>query len=1757
MGSNAGKISLRFVKKRENNAAEFVCRLSHPEEDNYRELRFNMDNIDKNPPVEIVGEIRIRTQPFYWVLHENDTIYRPSRSFKNSYPALITAYAKAKALGTLPKFDPESTQVHPTHRFRPVIKLPPLLKKGPPRGFKRSVTRTSKAETKPIVISESSQDESEGSNSDDYGEEDDYDNLSDTSRKGRRKPGPQPTRRSDRTTKRTDYREGTQSPVKAKSSTRTRQTVIESDEEEDYNSVISDSEEAPQPKEKRIRNRLSRPAYGTIRLIADLSENESDVESPIRAHRNVCDKCQEPPAHVSLNKYYAKRNKNRGRRKNPTPDEEDEEEQLKSLGGWVRCLKCTVAIHWMCLTRAQRDEIMKAARRRNEEAEKEGLSPRKQDTLGAYDTTDFFCNGCIQGGICMHCREVAVAPEAPPEPELSTQNIPDTSHPPIAYLENTNHAEDTLNELRTHIYTVSPDDQSRELLFRCKVCKRLAHYAHLPQPNLDNPLSLIDLAIYYQDNTDWQCTECTSFVFQLDKILAWRPYPANAVEPQRPDEQPPDHKSMLPREYLVKWVGKSYRRVQWVPHMWLLATSSAKLKNFLVTGPRVTLLEAPSDLVNTEQKGTINDSGVDPNFFIVDDTAGQRAGSEGQQGPSGPSPDADRRIPLLWKTVERILDVRIWNPLKPRKKRRGAQSKSSKKKSVGTDSGSESGPEREQQRTAAYASGAEPDNRFLESIDDWESRNGKYISIEQAPDVIWAYIKWQELGYEDATWDVPPLPSDPGYSEFKKAFKSFLEARQVLIAKKSKKEAVTFDNRPKAAFDSKKLALTADPNLGQEGKLLDFQLTGVNWLFRNWWRLQPSILADDMGLGKTVQASTFIGHLVKNYQVSPALVIVPNSTLTNWMRELARWAPNVRVVPYYGESKAREIIRHYELYHDDVVDGFTKLKFHVLVTTYEAVIGREFSSVFKSVPRWELLIVDEAQRCGRFCFIIKFYITDMFEVKNDASLLFRRLNELNLIHRILMTGTPLNNNIRELFNLMNFLDPQNWGDVEALEKEYAEITEDLLMSLHERLKPYFLRRTKADVLKLPPKNEVIVPLSMTSLQKELYKSILSKNVGLIQGLLQPSAKVKNKANGAGLKNMLMDLRKCLQHPYLVQRELEPQGSELTPVAVHKNLVDASCKLRILQMMLPRLKARGHRVLLFSQFVIALDIVDDFLTAEGYKFLRLVSLSTSTVKEPCTNLRQDGNTKQSQRQKDMDAFNQPSSDYFIFILSTRAGGVGINLWSADTVIIFDPDFNPHQDLQAISRAHRYGQQKIVLVFKFMVKDSAEERIVQTGKKKLALDHLIVQKMDEGEIPNDLQSILTFGTKALFEAASEIDDIKYSEQDIDKLIIRTEEEGDAVAEDNNTSGFGFAKLWEAYKDVLKEVQEDASTEDQDTGFWDSILAKATEEQAKIGAAEVTGRGAKRRAATTVKSYVIDVESPEKNQGSRKRQRSRSMDELDVQYSDHGSDGSSTTNQNYMTDDEDGLELAPAPALALSLPPELQAGPSQPSYQYQAGLSQMPQPQPGPSRLPYEPQAGISSMPVPPKPKVKRPRKKTHDWNDDGKLDCGLCQTQHKSGDCFMTHSPENLLEYRLMLLRESTEPISLRRNAVNAIDSYLASRGLLERAKKQGNTFVDFGIMNAGRRPRSPSSPSRIVKKQKLVNGDIQIAPTPPCVVCGGPFHLLKVCPVVKAGSKSILEAMDRVSLIPESQAIINILTNYFHEAKRQEEMQMQQYNVPLS
>ena len=440
-------------------------------------------------------------------------------------------------------------------------------------------------------------------------------------------------------------------------------------------------------------------------------------------------------------------------------------------------------------------------------------------------------------------------------------------------------------------------------------------------------------------------------------------------------------------------------------------------------------------------------------------------------------------------------------------------------------------------------------------------------------------------------------------------------------------------------------------------------------------------------------------------------------------------------------------------------------------------------------------------------------------------------------------GTPLQNNARELFNLLQFLDTS--VNAQKMEEKYTDLTKENVAELHDQLRKVFLRRTKAEVLKfLPPLAQIILPVSMSVLQKKLYKSILAKNPELIKSIMSSSKKALGKQERTSLNNILMQLRKCLCHPYVYSKDIEDRNTN--QVASHRNLVDASSKLQLLEIMLPKLQERGHRVLIFSQFLDMLDMVEDFLDGLGLFHERL-----------------DGSVGSLDKQKKIDAFNAPDSQLFAFLLSTRAGGVGINLATADTVIILDPDFNPHQDIQALSRAHRIGQEKKVLVFQLTTRATAEEKIMQIGKKKMALDHVLIEQMDaEDEAGKDIESILRHGTEALFKD-DDSQEIKYDSASVDKLLDRSQIENTQAGIDHSAeSQFSFAKVWVNAKGSLEEgMGDDSDAAQPDPSIWDAILREREREAAEEAATKeiVFGRGRRKRQVWSFHSlyeYLADM-------------------------------------------------------------------------------------------------------------------------------------------------------------------------------------------------------------------------------------------------------------------------------------------------------------
>lgn len=588
-------------------------------------------------------------------------------------------------------------------------------------------------------------------------------------------------------------------------------------------------------------------------------------------------------------------------------------------------------------------------------------------------------------------------------------------------------------------------------------------------------------------------------------------------------------------------------------------------------------------------------------------------------------------------------------------------------------------------------------------------------------------------------------------------------------------------------------------------QLHEYQLEGLNWLRYSWGNGTDTILADEMGLGKTIQTITFLYSLYKEgHCKGPFLVSVPLSTIINWEREFETWAPDFYVITYVGDKDNRAVIRENELSFEESANKGGKaakikgnnIKFNVLLTSYELI---SIDIACLGSIDWAVLVVDEAHR-----------------LKSNQSKFFRLLNSYSIAYKLLLTGTPLQNNLEELFHLLNFLNGEKFKDLSAFQNEFADISkEDQVKKLHELLGPHMLRRLKADVLKsMPSKSEFIVRVELSPMQKKYYKYILTRNFEA----LNP----KGGGQSVSLLNIMMDLKKCCNHPYLF-----PAAAEEAPLGPHGNydtqaLTKASGKLVLLSKMLKKLRDSGHRVLIFSQMTKMLDILEDYLEGEGYKYERI-----------------DGAITGSLRQEAIDRFNAPGAQQFVFLLSTRAGGLGINLATADTVIIYDSDWNPHNDIQAFSRAHRIGQANKVMIYRFVTRNSVEERVTQVAKRKMMLTHLVVRPGMGGKGANftkqELDDILRFGTEELFkeDEGKEDEAIHYDDKAIEDLLDRTKE---GIEQKENWSNEYLSSFKVAsYVTKEGEGEEEVDTEiikqeaeNTDPAYWIKLLRHHYEQQ-----------------------------------------------------------------------------------------------------------------------------------------------------------------------------------------------------------------------------------------------------------------------------------------------------------------------------------------
>ncbi|XP_056157872.1 chromodomain-helicase-DNA-binding protein 6 [Lampris incognitus] len=659
---------------------------------------------------------------------------------------------------------------------------------------------------------------------------------------------------------------------------------------------------------------------------------------------------------------------------------------------------------------------------------------------------------------------------------------------------------------------------------------------------------------------------------------------------------------------------------------------------------------------------------------------------------------------------------------------------------------------------------------------------------ETGEEVTHYLVKWCSLSYEEATWELQE-DLDPGkIKEFEEIQKLPADLRHI-------------ERPPPEKWQ--KLERSRDYRNGNQ--LREYQLEGMNWLLFNWYNRKNCILADEMGLGKTIQSITFLYEIFSMGIRGPFLIIAPLSTITNWEREFRTWT-HMNVIVYHGSQISRQMILQYEMFYRDPQGNSIPgvLKFHGVITTFEMIMAD--CPELKKL-HWRCVVIDEAHR-----------------LKNRNCKLLEGLKLMNLEHKVLLTGTPLQNSVEELFSLLNFLEPLQFPSESTFLDEFGDLkTEEQVKKLQAILKPMMLRRLKDDVEKnLAPKEETIIEVELTNIQKKYYRAILEKNFSFL-------SKGANQHNMPNLINTMMELRKCCNHPYLItgaeEKILESFKKSHSPEAWDFQLqamIQAAGKLVLIDKLLPKLLAGGHKVLIFSQMVRCLDILEDYLIQRRYTYERI-----------------DGRVRGNLRQAAIDRFCKPDSDRFVFLLCTRAGGLGINLTAADTCIIFDSDWNPQNDLQAQARCHRIGQSKAVKVYRLITRNSYEREMFDKASLKLGLDKAVLQDINRKGNINGVQQLTKLEVEDLLRKGAygalmdeEDEGSKFCEEDIDQILQRRTQ---TITIQSEGKGSTFAKA----SFVSSGNRTDISLDDPN--FW--------QKWAKIAELEIDSKSEK-------ESLVIDT-------------------------------------------------------------------------------------------------------------------------------------------------------------------------------------------------------------------------------------------------------------------------------------------------------------
>ncbi|KAF8063974.1 P-loop containing nucleoside triphosphate hydrolase protein [Lyophyllum atratum] len=532
--------------------------------------------------------------------------------------------------------------------------------------------------------------------------------------------------------------------------------------------------------------------------------------------------------------------------------------------------------------------------------------------------------------------------------------------------------------------------------------------------------------------------------------------------------------------------------------------------------------------------------------------------------------------------------------------------------------------------------------------------------------------------------------------------------------------------------------LDEQPKLIKAGQMKDYQLEGLSFLVAMFKNGMNCILGDEMGLGKTLQTLSLFAYIKENIPGphDPHLVICPLSVLSSWEAEAARWTPSLRVIRFHGPSNERERLKH-------SLRG--ERAFDIMLTTYEAYVGED--QWFKSF-RWAYCVLDEGHK-----------------IKNSETILSQKVQGIGSMHRLLLTGTPVQNNLVELWGLLHWLLPNVFTLAsqsifkDSFNIERGSYAIPFLNAAKKLISIIMLRRTKATVAgdDVPPREELTMFIPLTEAQRfwtyrlltkmdtpDLKKifvespSLKSGNAAADQGGREVLANLENQTESGKfegtqwkkLMNLLMQLRKVCDHPYLLP------NAEPEPYGIGEHVVSSSSKVIAIDKILAEILPKGERVLIFSQWTGMLNLLEDFMALRSIPYARL-----------------DGSTRRPRRALDIKLFQQEVSPYKVFLVSTKAGGLGINLTKATTVIMCDSDWNPQNDLQAIARAHRIGQTKVVKVYRLICQGSVEDQMLDRIRRKLFLSVKIMGSDNPSAADStslgssELMDILRKGSSAL--------------------------------------------------------------------------------------------------------------------------------------------------------------------------------------------------------------------------------------------------------------------------------------------------------------------------------------------------------------------------------------------------------------------------